>query len=43
VIGLSVFGRIVRQGMPSTVGSSWIPPLSVITIRELATNPRKGK
>ena len=43
VIGRSVLGRMVRQGTPSTVVSSWIPPLSVRTIRECATKPRKGR
>ena len=41
--GTSVLGRIVRHGIPKTVVSSWMPPLSVRTMRERATKPRKGR
>ena len=33
VIGRSVFSRMVMQGTPSAVVSSWMPPESVSTMR----------
>lgn len=37
VMGLSVLGRSVRQGIPRYVVSSWSPPESVMAILQLKT------
>jgi hypothetical protein len=43
VTGRSVFGRRVRQGIPRTVVSSWIPPESVRTNRADAMRPSDSR
>ena len=43
VIGRSVLGRMVRQGIPSTVDSSWSPPESVTITRACEVRARKSR